>query len=104
MGWGLEDKKPSMQAGGGRDVRGMKAAKAAAPCGLGQQTPTMPMAPAGVWGDGGMPQVHHFDRSPEQLPAGCKHPYLLSCKASLVTSCLHQTIQLLIEKKGIFFQ
>lgn len=50
MGWGLEDKKPSMQAGGERDVHRMKAPKAAAPCRLGQQSPTMPMAPAGCLG------------------------------------------------------
>lgn len=36
MAWGLEDRKPSRQAEGERDVHGMKAPKAAAPCRLSQ--------------------------------------------------------------------
>lgn len=70
MGWELEDKKPSVQAGGERDVQGMRAPKVAAPGRLGQQFPTMPTAPAGCPGRWRMPQVHLFNRSPQQLLAG----------------------------------
>ena len=98
-------KRPSTQVGGEGDVGGVRAPKAAAPLRLGQRCPPCP-CPWPLWQQRGC----HWSSLPPGPQSGCwqaanTHARCMAghCEASLVTSYLHQRIQLLIENREFFF-
>lgn len=104
MGWGLTDKKPSMQAREEKDVSRMKAPKAAAPWRLSQHSPTMPMAPAGClgrWRDATGPSVQQESTA----AAGRLQAPVLAVLQGIISRFLStSTVQLVTEKRESFFQ
>lgn len=96
---------PSTQAGWEVDVGGVRAPRAVNPCRLGQQPPPCPWP---RWGSVAA-EVYRGSVTPTGVRGGCwqaadAHACWMAGhrKASLVTSYLHQRIQLLIENREFF--